>query len=110
MKLTESLSFRNVKGRPVRSVILMILTAIMALSAVCGTLVVMSLQNGLSALEARLGALESRLGADIMTVPASAVSKQNFENIVLQGSKGYFYMDRSYYDKIAGRDGIDKIS
>ena len=103
MKLTESLSFRNVKGRPVRSVILMILTAIMALSAVCGTLVVMSLQNGLSALEARLG-------ADIMTVPASATSKQNFQNIVLQGSKGYFYMDRSYYDKIAGRDGIDKIS
>ena len=103
MKLTESLSYRNVKGRPVRSVILVILAAIMAFTAVGGTLTVMSLQNG-------LGALEARLGADIMTVPASATSKQNFENIVLQGSKGYFYMDKSYYDKIAEREGIEKIS
>ena len=103
MKLTESLSFRNIKGRPVRTAVLIALTAIMAMSAICGSLAVMSLRNG-------LGALEARLGADIMTVPASAVSKQDFENIVLQGSKGYFYMDRSYYDKIAEREGIEKIS
>ena len=103
MKLTESLSFRNVTGRPGRSAALVILTFLMAVSAVCGTLTVTSLRTG-------LGALEARLGADIMTVPASAVSKQNFENIVMQGSKGYFYMDRSYYDKAAEREGIEKIS
>ena len=82
MKLTESLSFRNVTGHGARSLILVILTALMAASVVCGTLVVSSLRTGLEALEARLG-------ADIMVVPASAVSKHNFENIVLQGSKGY---------------------
>ena len=103
MKLTESLSFRNVTGHGARSLILVILTALMAASVVCGTLVVSSLRTGLEALEARLG-------ADIMVVPASAVSKHNFENIVLQGSKGYFYMDRSYYDKVAAREGIEKIS
>ena len=103
MKLTESLSFKNIKGRPARSLALTILTAIMAASIVVGTVTVTSLKTG-------LGALESRLGADIMVVPASAASKKNFENIVLQGSKGYFYMDRTYYDKVAEREGIEKIS
>ena len=103
MKLTESIAYRNVKGRPARSSALAALTALMAAAVVCGTLVVTSLQNGLSALEARLG-------ADIMTVPASAVSKQNFENIVMQGSRGYFYMDMSYYEKAAAIEGIEKIS
>ena len=103
MKLSGSLAFRNVKGRPGRTAALVILTLLMAASIVCGTLTVRSLQTGLNALEARLG-------ADIMVVPASAASKQSFENIVLQGSKGYFYMDSSYYDKVAARDGIDKIS
>ena len=103
MKLTESLSFKNVKGRSARSLALIILTAVMAASIVVGTITVTSLKTG-------LGALEARLGADIMVVPASATSKKNFENIVLQGSMGYFYMDRSYYDKVAERDGIEKIS
>ena len=103
MKLTDSLSFKNVKGRPARSLALMILTAVMAASIVVGTITVTSLKTG-------LGALEARLGADIMVVPASAASKKNFENIVLQGSMGYFYMDRSYYDKVAAREGIEKIS
>ncbi len=103
MKLTESLSFRNVKGRPARSAVLLILTVIMTAAVVCGIMTVSSLQAG-------LGALEARLGADIMVVPASAVSKKNFENIVLQGSMGYFYMDSSYYDKVAEREGIEKVS
>lgn len=103
MKLTESLSFCNVKGRPVRSAVLVILTALMAVSVICGTLTVTSLKTGFDALEARLG-------ADIMVVPASATSKKNFENIVMQGSMGYFYMDKSYFDKVAAIDGIGKIS
>ncbi len=103
MKLTESLSFRNVKGRPARSAVLLILTVIMTAAVVCGIMTVSSLRAG-------LGALEARLGADIMVVPASAVSKKNFENIVLQGSMGYFYMDSSYYDKVAEREGIEKVS
>lgn len=103
MKLTESIAYRNVKGHPARSAVLTALTAVMSALIVSGTLAVMSLRTGLDALEARLG-------ADIMTVPASAVSKQNFENIVLQGSKGYFYMDKSYFDKIAAREGIEKVS
>ena len=56
MKLTESLSYKNVKGRPARSVALIILTAIMAAAIVVGTITVTSLKTGLGALEARLGA------------------------------------------------------
>ena len=103
MKLSESLSFRNVIGRPARSAALIILTALMTAAVIAGTVTVTSLKTGLNALEARLG-------ADIMVVPASATSKKNFENIVLQGSMGYFYMDKSYYDKVAEHEGIEKIS
>lgn len=103
MKLTQSLSFRNIVGRPARSAALMILTILMAVTMICGTLIVSSLRTGLNSLEARLG-------ADIMTVPASALSKQNFENVIMQGSMGYFYMDKSYLDKAADREGIEKIS
>ncbi len=103
MKLTQSLSFRNIVGRPARSAALMILTILMAVTMICGTLIVSSLRTGLNSLEARLG-------ADIMTVPASALSKQNFENVIMQGSMGYFYMDKSYLDKAAEREGIEKIS
>ncbi len=103
MKLTKSLPFRNIAGRPARSAALVILTVLMAVTMICGTLIVSSLRTGLNALEARLG-------ADIMTVPASALSKQNFENVIMQGSRGYFYMDRSYLDKAAEREGIEKIS
>lgn len=103
MKLTQSLPFRNIAGRPARSAALIVLSLLMALTMICGTLTVSSLRTGLNALEARLG-------ADIMTVPASALSKQNFENVIMQGSMGYFYMDKSYLDKAAAREGIEKIS
>ena len=103
MKLTQSLPFRNIAGRPARSAALVILTVLMAVTMICGTLTVSSLRTGLNALEARLG-------ADIMTVPASALSKKDFENVIMQGSMGYFYMDRSYLDKAAEREGIEKIS
>ena len=103
MKLSNSLPFRNLAGKPVRTTVLVLLTALLSLTVFGGTLMITSLKTGLHS-------LESRLGADIMVVPYEATTKSNLENIVLQGATGYFYMDNARYEKIASCDGIGQIS
>ncbi len=103
MKRSNSLPIRNLAGKPVRTAVLILLTALLALFLLGGTLMVSSLKTGLHS-------LESRLGADIMVVPYEATTKTNLENIVLQGSTGYFYMDNSRAEKILSREGIGEAS
>ncbi len=103
MKKQISLPRKNLAGKPVRTAVLMILTALLALTLLAGALIVSSLRTGLHS-------LEDRLGADIMVVPYEAKTKSNLENIVLQGNTGYFYMDQAIRDKIADREGIGQIS
>ena len=98
-----NIAYRNVRRRPVRTAVLLVLTALLSLAVCGGTLLVSGLQKG-------LGSLEARLGADIMVVPYEARTKSNLESIVLQGNPGYFYMDNSRYEKIRGLDGIGQIS
>lgn len=103
MKRSKNIAVRNIAGKPLRSAVLVILAALLSLTVCAGTLIVRSLRSGLDSLEARLG-------ADVMVVPKEAAQKQSFENIVLQGSTGYFYMDKSLMDKVTGRDGVGKSS
>ena len=101
--MKQNLAFRNLKAKPVRTAILILLTALLSLTVCGGTLLVSSLRTG-------LGSLEARLGADIMVVPYEAKTKSNLESVVLQGNPGYFYMDMAKYEKIAAREGIGQIS
>ncbi len=103
MKISRSLPFRNLAGKPVRTAVLIFLTALLSLTVFGGTLMITSLRTGLRS-------LESRLGADIMVVPYEATTKSNLENIVLQGATGYFYMDHARYEKILSREGIGQVS
>ena len=103
MKLKKNLPLRNLLGRPVRTTVLVILTALLSVTFLCGTLVITSLRKG-------LGSLEARLGADIMVVPYEAATKSDLQNIVLQGNTGYFYMDNSRLEKIMKCDGIGQLS
>lgn len=103
MKFSHSLPFRNLKGKPVRTAILILLTALLSLTVFSGTLMITSLKTGLRS-------LESRLGADIMVVPYEATTKSSLENIVLQGATGYFYMNADKYQKILEREGIGQVS
>lgn len=103
MKTQRSLALQSLAGKPARTIVLTVLTALLALTIFGGTLIVASLRRG-------LGALEDRLGADIMVVPYEATTKKSFENIVLQGSTGYFYMDTAQADKVAQCEGIGEIS
>jgi len=103
MKQKLQLAYKNVVNRPARSAALVILLALLSFTAFAGTVIVSSLQNGFTS-------LEDRLGADIMVVPYEAATRNSLESIILQGNTGYFYMSGEVMDKIAGLDGIGRIS
>ena len=97
------LPIRDLLGRPGRTALLALLTALLALAVLAGTLIVTSLRTG-------LGSLSARLGADIMVVPYEATTQSDLKSIVLQGATGYFYMDSDRAEKIMEREGIARCS
>ena len=99
----NKLAFANLKHRKGRTVGLAVLVALLAFVAFGGSLVISSLQSGLESLEARLG-------ADIIVAPKTAKSKVDLEEVLIEGVPGSFYMDASVIDKIAERDGVEKVS
>ncbi len=103
MRIFESLSFKNLVRRPGRTAAQVVLAVFLSFCVFGGTLVIQSLQAGLSS-------LEQRLGADIMVVPGQAASQSDLENIVLQGNTGYFYMDQGIVEKIKAREGVERVS
>ena len=103
MNFEKELSLINLKRKSARTAALVILSACLSFSIFGGSLVVMSLQNGLKSYEARLG-------ADIIVVPNQARSHGTVDDILLQGIPGSFYMDESYYEKIAAREGVEAAS
>ena len=96
------LSVKNLARKPGRTIALALLTAVLALSVFGGSVIVMSLRNGLQSLEARLG-------ADIILVPSEAESKVSFRNMFLQGTTGAFYMDASVQEKAMEVPGVEKV-
>ena len=100
MKLTRKIALRNLRRRPARAAALLLIAAFLALSVFGGSILVMSLQNGLKSYEARLG-------ADIVVMPYEARTKGAFESILLQGIPGTFYMDKTEYDKIVRTNGVE---
>ena len=102
MKISQ-LPVKNLTRKPGRTLALICLTALLALSVFGGSVVVLSLRSGLNS-------LENRLGADIIVVPSSAKSQTNLKQMLLQGTTGYFYMDRSKLDKVLATDGVEKAS
>ena len=94
------LPIRNLLRKPGRTLALVALTALLALSVFGGSIVVMSLRHGLNS-------LESRLGADIIVVPSSAQSKVSFQNMLLQGTTGAFYMDAENLERVREVEGVE---
>ncbi len=103
MTFERKLAWRNLSRRPVRSGALIMLAAFLSLTIFAGSMVVLSLQNGLKSYEARLG-------ADIVVVPKQARSHGSLEAILLQGIPGYFYMDDSYLEKVRSTPGVETAS
>ena len=96
----RQLPVQNLLRRPGRTMALAAITALLALSVFGGSIVVMSLRQGLNS-------LESRLGADIIVVPSSAQSKVSFQNMLLQGTTGAFYMDADNLIRVREVEGVE---
>jgi len=96
----RGLPVKNLLRKPGRTAALILLTAFLALSVFGGSVVVKSLQSGLQSLEARLG-------ADIIVLPAAAESKVSFQNLLLQGTAGAFYMDASALERVQEVEGVE---
>lgn len=95
---------KNLVRKPARSLALIFISAFLALSAFGGTVMVMSLSNGINSLSARLG-------ADIIVTPYAATSQVSYDSVIIQGKPGQFYMDSKYYEEIKTEiEGIDKIT
>ena len=94
---------KNLTRKPGRTTALVLLTALLALTVFGGSIVILSLRGGLNS-------LENRLGADVIVVPSTAKSKTNLEQILLQGTTGYFYMDREKLDKVRSTAGVAEAS
>ena len=86
-----------------RTAALILLAAFLSFSVFAGSMIVLSLQNGLES-------YESRLGADIVVVPYEARSHGTLESILLQGIPGYFYMDETYLDQVRAISGVESAS
>lgn len=97
---TTMLAIKNILRKPGRTAALVMLTALLALSVFGGSVVVRSLRQGLNS-------LESRLGADIIVVPSSAQSKVSFQNMLLQGTTGAFYMDAENLNRVREVEGVE---
>ena len=102
MKLRD-LPAADLCRKPIRTAVLTVIAVVLSAAAFGGQLIVISLQRGLDS-------LEQRLGADIIVLPEGAENKVDLKNILLQGTPGYFYMDKSITDRLAEIDGIEKLS
>ena len=93
----------NLMRRPGRSIALVLLTAFLGFSIFGGSVIVMSLRQGLSS-------LENRLGADIIVVPSEAQSKSSFKNMLLQGTTGAFYMSSDNLERTLEVEGVERAA
>ncbi len=97
------LPLRNILRHPGRTATLVILVSFLALSLFAGSVIVLSLNNGLEN-------LERRLGADLIVVPATSRGKIDPETIYLQGTTGYYYMDAARTEQIRNMAGVEQVS
>lgn len=102
MKL-KALAFLGLRRRPLRTAALIIIAMVLSAAAFGGQILVRSLQRGLES-------LEQRLGADIIVLPEGAQSKVDLQALLLQGTPGYFYMDKSVVNGLSKINGVEKLS
>lgn len=99
----RALPLNDLRRKPIRTAALTVIALVLSAAVFGGEILIKSLQKGLAS-------LEERLGADIIVLPEGAENKVDLENILLQGTPGYFYMDKSVADEIAAIDGISQLS
>ena len=100
-KLFNSITFKNLIGRPIRTIMLIILSFIMSFTLIAGSLTIFGIRGGINA-------VKDRLGADIMVLPYQASSK-SYE-YTLQGNSGKYYTSINYVYKSIDPNGVSMVS
>lgn len=95
------LSYLNMQRKPCRTYALIIVVAILSFILSGGTVLSLSMKNGIRSVEARFG-------ADLIVVPLGYESKQ--KAILLTGEPSYFYLDREIVKQLERVEGISKLS
>ncbi len=95
------LSIYNVKRKLFRTVCLCFVVSILAFTLFGGSILSISLKNGMSS-------MEQRFGADLMVVPKGYEAQT--EGILLKGDPNYFYFNQSVAKKIEEIKGVSKVS
>lgn len=100
---TRKLPLRNISMQKKRTLGLIILVVVLTVSLFGGSIFIKSLNNGLDS-------LNQRLGADVIVLPKDTGSEVDLKNLLLQGTPGYFYMDKSVIDDLEKIEGIERLS
>ena len=97
----SSFALRNLKRKPLRTVILIIAIALLVSALVFSLSFVRRVSSGI-----RLAS--ERLGADILVVPAG--SRGFAEDVLLENKAKSFYMDKGIIEKLKAIPGIDSLT
>ncbi|MBQ8935265.1 MAG: ABC transporter permease [Oscillospiraceae bacterium] len=101
-KLTSGrLALLNLRQRAYRTAGLGLIVALLAFVLFGGSILTISLNNGLSSLNARFG-------ADLVVVPLGYDG--DMEAILLKGEPSYFYLDASVVDDLREIKGVEAVS
>ena len=103
MKFALGTSLKNIKRKPFRSFMMVLLVVILSFVLFMGAYIVMGLRNGLSS-------YQLRLGADIIVTPSSANGHGNVDDILLQGISGNYYISAKDIEKIKNTSGIAEVT
>lgn len=95
------LSIYNVKRKLFRTACLCFVVGILAFTLFGGSILSISLKNGMNS-------MEQRFGADLMVVPKGY--KAQTEGILLKGEPNYFYFNQSIANKIKRIEGVSGVS
>ena len=98
---THRLSLLNLQRKPFRTAALMTVVALLSFVLFAGSIMTMSMENGIEGLEARLG-------ADIVVVPEGY--DKDLEGVMIQGEPTYFFMGKEVLDQVLSCEGVEKAS
>jgi putative ABC transport system permease protein len=90
-------SLENLKAKPVRTACLMVVAAILAFTIFGGSILALSLRQGLAT-------MTKRFGADLMVVPEG--TSASAQALLIRGGTGCFYFDEAVAGRIARTEGI----
>ena len=98
---THRLSLLNLQRKPFRTAALMTVVALLSFVLFGGTIMTMSMENGIDG-------LKSRLGADIVVVPEGY--DKDLEGVMIQGEPTYFFMNKEVLDQVKSCEGVEIAS